>query len=618
MPAIGIDLGTSNSCVAVYRNGQTHIIQNDQGSRLTPSLVQFTEHDRLIGDAAKSSLSSDFEDTIYQIKRLIGRTYDDPVVQDDIKTLGYKVINDKNKPLVRVSYKKKVKSFTPEAISAMILESLKQTAEDFMGKPVTDAIITVPAHFNDAQRSATRDAGKIAGLNVLRMINEPTAAAIAYGIETKEKQNILIFDLGGGTFDVTIVNIEDNIFDVKATGGDTHLGGNDFDNRLTDYFIKEFNKANKCDMSEDKHALSRLRVQCEIIKKQLSSGTSAKLNIDGLYKGKDLKSTIMRVKFEELNSDLFKNTIKIVKKTLSDAGMKAKNISKVVLVGGSTRIPKIQQLLKKHFEGKILSKTINVDEAVAYGAGVLAAKLSGDTEIMSDVKEIDLRDVLPLSVGWRSRGDRMNIVLRKNTKIPITDTDLTPATTVDNQTKATFYIYEGERACVKHNHLLGSFSLHNIPPKPKNQEKFSLCFAIDESGILTVSARNTSSGEENQIVISNNRGRLSAKEIDQMREEAEKFRKEDEEFKARNKARNILEDYVYAIKHSVDNPDFQGKMSEQHKINIFEKCTEILNWAKIQEDPEIDECEKKKIELKNLCRPIFAKLPGGEAHLQTL
>nr|XP_039268309.1 heat shock 70 kDa protein II-like [Styela clava] len=503
MPAIGIDLGTSNSCVAVYRNNQNHVIANDGGSRLTPSFVSFTEDERLVGDAAKSSLSSNFENTIFPIKRLIGRTYDDPIVQSDMKTIEYDVVNDKNKPIVCVAYRKQF--FTPEEISAMILESLKQTAEDYLGEPVTDAVITVPAHFNDAQRGATRDAGIIAGLNVLRMINEPTAAAIAYGIETNDKQNILIFDLGGGTFDVSIVNIEDKVFDVRATGGDTHLGGNDFDNRLTEHFVKEFNKANKCDMSQDKRALSRLRVNCEMAKRQLSSSAKTRVNIDALYNGKDWKSDITRATFEQLNRDLFNKTIQIVEKTISDAGMTTLEIDNVVIVGGSTRIPKIQQLLKKLFGGKVIDKKINADEAVAYGAGAFAAKLADDTQFMSDFKEIDLRDVLPQSIGWESLGGGMNIVLQRNTNIPIIETVHGLTTAEDNQTSVSF-----------------------------------------------------------------------------IKKEAEKLRKEDEEWKARNRARNDLEDFVYAIKHSVDDPDFIHEMLMHDKKLMLEKCTEILEWTNIK------------------------------------
>ncbi|XP_077967175.1 heat shock cognate 71 kDa protein-like [Styela clava] len=442
MEVIGIDLGTSNSCVAVYKKTQVEIIDNDQGERVTPSWVSFTDDERLIGNVAKLEVSSNFERTLFQIKRLIGRTYDDPMVQADMKMWGFTLIDDDNKPNLSIEYQGRRKILAPEEVSAMILEYLKTAVEDRHGETITDAVITVPAYFNNTQRNATIDAGRIAGLNVLRVINEPTAAAIAFGLEkeTNEEQKVLIFDLGGGTFDVTIVDIKNKLFDVKATGGDTHLGGDDFDNRMVEHFASEFNRENKCDMSQNKRGMNQLRIACENAKKRLSTTTNATVQVDGLHNHIDFKSFISRAKFDELNRDYFENTIKAVKDTLICADMDRSEINKVVLVGGSTRIPKVRNLLQDFFGEKKINKTVNPDEAVAYGAAALASNMSKDG--LSEIKELEISDVVPLSIGWEARGVDMITVVKRNTKIPTKKWQISE-TAHDNQTEAEFSIYEG-------------------------------------------------------------------------------------------------------------------------------------------------------------------------------
>nr|XP_039268571.1 heat shock cognate 71 kDa protein-like isoform X2 [Styela clava] len=515
MAAIGIDLGTTNSCVAVYRNKRVEIIANDQGSRITPSWVSFTDSQKLVGEAAKEEASMNCENTLFQIKRLIGRKFNDPTVQKDMKRWGFEIVKDGDRPKLQVTYKEEVKTFFPEEISAMILAELKEAAEAYMGGKITDAVITVPAYFNDAQRTATRDAGRIAGLNVLSMINEPTAAAIAYGLDNKsnDERTVLIFDLGGGTFDVTIATIEEQIFDVKATGGNTHLGGEDFDNRMVDHFIKEFSVKHGVDMSSNKRAVSRLRVACEAAKRKLSVSTNAKVQLDGLFMGLDFKSNISQAKFEAMNADLFDSTLDTVKNVLSDAKMNKKQIDDIVLVGGSTRIPKIRQLLQDFFEGKEICRTINPDEAVAYGAAALAENIrSGGSETK---ERFQLMDVTPLSVGTDVRETDMFIVIPRNTKIPTRKTE-SFITSSDNQTALNFKVYEGERPCIHDNHHLGTFVLRGIPPAPKGVASVQSVFEIDRSGILTVTAYDPISGSENKIKITNDEKQMAKNEIDKM------------------------------------------------------------------------------------------------------
>ncbi|XP_077967422.1 heat shock cognate 71 kDa protein-like [Styela clava] len=597
MPAIGIDLGTTNSCVAVFRNGRVEIIANDRGHRITPSFVSFVDNERLVGEAAKLDATENHENTLYQIKRLIGRTYDDPTVQADMKLWGFTVINDDNKPKIPVVHSCGGNIFCPEQISAMVLEEMKNAAEAFLGETVTDAVITVPAYFNDSQRRATHDAGEIAGLNVIGMINEPTAAAVAYGLdrEIKNQRDVLIVDLGGGTFDVTIVKIEGRKFYVRATGGDTHLGGEDFDNILVEYFVSEFKQQHGEDISDNKRALNRLRVACEAAKTNLSSSTQAKVRLEALQGGHDFCSSISRSKFENLNHNVFERVLDTVKNTLSDSGLKKENIDDVVLVGGSTRIPKIREMLGKYFDSIKIKRTINPDEAVAYGAAAYAFALGSDED--SALKEFALEDVIPLSIGIGRRGGTMSFAIPRNTKIP-TKVCENRLTVVDNQKRVTFKIYEGERTLARDNHFLGKFTLSGIPPAPRRKGKIKVHLEINACGILHASAFEEITGNSSGITIARDKGGLSESEIKRMVQEAEKFRKKDQELKRRSTARNALEDYAYSVKKEVDHKN----LTTPKRICIMSSVTEILEWLDInkKEPPEMAELEARKIELEQL------------------